>query len=141
MTNDKESTMDDLPPVNPIQAMVDAMSRKWQQERSTSQLTLGKLIAALEKMAPESLVRGLVNPHSYRGYYSDLAFEPQAESVTAAALLADCRNAMGRVFQGYKGGDYVMGETTPMWVSDYGCCGLKLMSMNPDGTIETATDD
>ena len=40
----------------------------------------------------------------------------------------------------YKGGDFVMGALTPMWVAHYGCTGKKLMALNADGTIETADD-
>ena len=33
-----------------MQALVDGMSAQWQRERAATQLTLGALIAALEKM-------------------------------------------------------------------------------------------
>lgn len=48
---------------------------------------------------------------------------------------------MGRVFSGWKGGDYVMGALTPLWVAEKGCCGQKLMAVRADGEIETAEDD
>lgn len=121
-----------------FQAMVDAWSAQMQMERSQSQLTLGELIAKLEAM-PATTPVGLVDPHSYRGYYRDLAFKP-GES-TAGAVLEAARAALGATFQGYKGGDFVMGESTPMWVAPYGCCGLKLMGINPDGSLVTAEDD
>ena len=124
-----------------LQALVDGMSEQWKRERAETQVTLGKLIAALETMPQDAQVANLRNAHSYRGYYSDLAFERAVGMRDAAELLAECRNAMGRVFQGYKGGDYVMGETTPMWVAAYGCCGEKLMALHADGAIETAPDE
>lgn len=129
--------------INPMQAVCDAMSAEWKRERAATQMTLGSLIAALEKLPSDSLVRGLGHAHSYRGYYSDLAFEPQAVSVTADDLLGQCRAAMGRVFKGYKGGDYVMGETTPVWIANYGTTyeAKKLVAINPDGTFETRDDD
>ena len=129
--------------INPMQALCDAMTAEWKRERAATQMTLGTLIASLEKLPPDSLVRGLGHAHSYRGYYSDLAFEPQAVSITAAALLEQCRAAMGRVFEGYKGGDYVMGETTPVWIAHYGttCDAKKLIALNADGSFETRDDD
>ena len=126
--------------MNQIQAMINGMNAQWQRERAETQMTLGKLIVALEAMPADTEIAGLTEPHSYRGYYDDLAFEPQAEKVKAGELLAKCRATMGRVFEGYKGGDFVMGELTPIWVSEYGRCGKKLMALRPDGTIETAED-
>lgn len=83
----------------------------------------------------------LRDEHSYRGYYSDLAFERAPEKVKASDLLATCRNAMGKVYEGYKGGDYIMGELTPIWVAEYGRCGVKLMAIRDDGTLDTVQDD
>ena len=40
-----------------------------------TQLTLGHLIDELEEMLPDATVPDLRHPHSYRGYYDDLAFE------------------------------------------------------------------
>jgi hypothetical protein len=111
------------------------------RERAATQMTLGAMIAALEKMPPETEIDGIGSAISYRGYYSDLAFQPQPEKIKAGDLLAQCRAAMGQVFEGYKGGDFVMGALTPVWIADYGCCGRKIMAINPDGTIETADDD
>ena len=124
-----------------LQALVNGMSAQWQRQRSATQMTLGKLIAALEAIPADVDVAGLGRPHSYRGYYSDLAFEPTEGTVKAADLLAQCKAAMGKVFEGYKGGDFVMGEITPVWVADYGSSGLRLMAVHPDGNIETAPDD
>ena len=124
-----------------LQAMVNGMSAQWQRERSESQMTLGKLIADLEAMPADTEVRGLESAHSYRGYYCDLAFEPIKAKVKVSSLLAECKAAMGKVFTGYKGGDYVMGESTPVWISHYGTTGQKLMAIHKDGTIETADDD
>jgi len=44
---------------------------------------------------------------------------------------------MGKVFQGYKGGDYVMGALTPVWVAEYGCYGERIMSIIETGEIVT----
>jgi hypothetical protein len=125
-----------------LQDLVDDMSAQWQRERAETQMTLGKLITALEEMPEGAEVANLNSADSYRGYYSDLAFEYCPSGIRSASdLLAECRAAMGKTLGGYKGGDFVMGKTTPLWVASYGCCGEKLIALRPDGGIETATDD
>jgi len=127
-----------------LQAMVDGMSAQWSKERAETQMTLGKFISALSEMPQDAPIDVGCDLDSYRGYYSDLAIEPPQEDApkpTVADVLAMCREAMGQVFQGYKGGDYMMGANTPLWIAEYGCCGRKLMSVNPDGTLITAEDD
>jgi hypothetical protein len=124
-----------------LQALVDGMCAQWQRERSETQLTLGKLITELEAMPMHAQVANLRDPDSYRGYYSDLYFERQEGTRPVYDLLADCKSAMGREFTGYKGGKYVMGVRTPLWVATHGCCGQKLMAVRAGGEIETAEDD
>ena len=121
--------------------MINGMSQEWQRERATTQMTLGKLIERLTAMPPETLIEGIGNPHSYRGYYCDLAFERTDERLTAGAALAMCKAAMGQVFEGYKGGDFQMGASTPVWIASYGCCGDKFMGVNDDGTLERLADE
>ncbi|WP_199546634.1 hypothetical protein [Streptomyces sp. N35] len=83
-------------------------------------MNLGELITALEAADPTVTVRrGFTNPHSYRGDYMELAFEPTA-NVSVGAMLADARSALGATFQGYKGGDFEMREYTWCWLSEYG---------------------
>ncbi len=124
-----------------MQALMDGMSAQWQRERAETQMTLGKLIDVLEAMPEGAEVANLNSADSYRGYYSDLAFEQGEGTRPAADLLAECKAAMGQVFCGYKGGDYVMGALTPVWVASYGRCGQKLMALHAGGEIETSEDD
>ena len=123
-----------------LQALMDGMSMHGQRARAKSQMTLGGLIEALEAMPEGMEVENLRNEHSYRGYYMDLSFEQKDGKRLASELLADCKAAMGKVYEGYKGGDFVMGALTPLWIASYGCTGLKLIDMKPDGTIETMED-
>ncbi len=122
-----------------LQDLVDGMSARMQQERAETQMTLGKLIEVLEVM-PNAEVPNLEAAHSYRGYYSDLAFERGVGTRPAADILAECRGAMGRAFTGYKGGDFVMGELTPVWIAAYGSCGEKLTGLDQD-EVRTEPDD
>lgn len=124
-----------------IQDLIDGMSAQWHRDRAETQMTLGNLIAALEAMPEGTEVANLNSAHSYRGYYSDLAFEHNDGTRPAADLLAECKAAMGQVFCGYKGGDYVMDAMTPVWLASYGCCGQKLMALHAGGEVEAAEDD
>jgi len=87
---------------------------------------LGELIKFLEARDPKRVVPlGFAEPHSYRGFYNDLAFEP-AKDVTVGSMLACARDALGRTFQGYKGGDYKMGEYTDVWLAEYSYTGERI---------------
>lgn len=83
-------------------------------------MTLGELIAALEAADPALVLPlGFSHPHSWRGVYSDLAFEPTA-NVTVGAMVADARSALGATYQGHKGGDYTMDAWTDCWLAEDG---------------------
>lgn len=93
-----------------------------QRDRADTGMTLGGLIAELEKLPARRRIR-LGSLGSYRGFYEDLAFEPLHEDEdmpTVGEVLADCRAAIGKAFEGYKGGNYMAGERTPLWVSPWG---------------------
>ena len=83
-------------------------------------MRLDELIAALEAEDPTTVLPlGFSNPHSYRGIYNDLAFEPTA-NVAVGAMLADARSALGATYEGWKGGDYRMKGWTDCWLSEEG---------------------
>lgn len=42
------------------------------------------------------------------------------EKPTVGEFVAVLKNVLGRYFIGYKGGDFTMGKTTPLWVANYG---------------------
>jgi hypothetical protein len=89
-------------------------------------MTLGELIEFLEKYpANQEVPLGFEGPHSYRGYYEDLAFEP-AKNVTVGSMLQCAKDALGQTFCGYKGGDYKMEEYTDVWLSEYGATGESI---------------
>lgn len=112
-------------------------------------MRLGQLIEALEIIAKKPKgeyglpgkdrgvrfeMYSIVPTHlmSYRGYYDQIAVgydmedRPQ-ETVTVEVFLALCKKALGQIFTGYKGGDFVMTADTKVWVANYGHCdGLVL---------------
>ncbi len=101
---------------------------------------LDELIAALEAEDPDKVLPlGFAHPHSYRGYYSELAFEP-ALNVTVGSMLAAARSAKGATHQGWKGGDYAMDGYTECWLAERGSCGesigpvLLALMLAADGT-------
>ena len=57
-----------------------------------NQMTLGKLIQELEKLPKDKLIEKIGKPHSYRGYYSDLAFERQEGTIAIGELLNELKN-------------------------------------------------
>lgn len=110
-----------------LQALVDAMNDTASQERAKYQMTLGGLVTALEGYDPDAWVlydmiegRSPSSPQSYRGYYCDLSLPPRADPIRVSDLLELCREAVGRTFEGYKGGDFTMHSKTPLWASPYG---------------------
>lgn len=125
-----------------LQALVNGMGAMSQTERAKSQMTLGALIGRLEELDPERLVEGMGGLMSYRGYYSDLSFDTGEPPRTVADLLSECRGAMGKVFEGYKGGDFQMGERTPLWIAPYGSTGPRLMALDVStDPIRPVTED
>jgi len=123
-----------------MQKYLNDLSAKGQKERSNTQLTLGELMVFLRTKPDDFTIIGLGEMHSYRGYYSDLSFEPQGNT-TAKKLLAVCVNALSQEFTGYKGGEFYMNKSTPLWVASYGSCGTRLMGINPDGSIDTSLEE
>lgn len=126
---------------NTFQYLIDVLSDAWQRERAQTQMTLGKMVLALKNMPPDALVDTITHPHSYRGYYRDLAFERRDGKITSLAALELCQSAMGKVFEGYKGGEYMMGESTPVWIATRGTTGQRIMQIREDGTFEIAREE
>lgn len=118
-----------------------AMQRA-KEMKTSQQLTLGELILKLEavedKHKPVIFDGGKYHPscvNSWRGAYEELAieYEELSRPWSTKHLLILLRNAIGSTFYGYKGGEYVMGKTTPVWVANYGySCGFR-----EEGGIDT----
>lgn len=91
-------------------------------------MTLGELIDNLKRLDPSLVVEhGFVEPHSYRGYYDELAFEP-ARGMSIRSMLEAAESAVGTTYEGYKGGEYTMHEHTPVHLALYGTTGEPITS-------------
>ena len=113
--------------------------------KDSDQLTLGELILKIEPLIvkQEDIKKrfdeearviydfGGLFPtclDSWRGSYSELALdfkdygykEHQAKPMSVTSFLKMLKEALGKTFVGYKGGDFVMNKHTPIWVSNYG---------------------
>ena len=86
-------------------------------------ITLGKLIEWLEEQDPDLIVKdGFSHPHSDRGCYEELAFDPEPEA-RLGDMLVFAKSALCFAFEGWKGGHYEMNENTPVHIGFFGNCG------------------
>jgi hypothetical protein len=95
-------------------------------ENAMEPMTLGQIIDVLKRkdqtlpvlydfvhFGPEGIA-------SYRGSYEQLALGYSTNRIYVGQLLKLCEDAVGKEFQGWKGGDYIMGRDTPVWVANPG---------------------
>jgi hypothetical protein len=125
-----------------LQHYFDIFSALERGKRQAAQQTLGSLIEQLKCCAAEAQILmddapcALSNPHSYRGYYADLALEPSGAAQRVDELLALLRDCLGETYRGYKGGDYVMESNAPLWIAHWSCEGSRLLRVEVrDGAV------
>jgi hypothetical protein len=90
------------------------------QQNTYGAVTLGQLIDTLT-LADQALVvpDGFGTADSWRGVYAFLRFNPERNTVVAD-MLVNAHLALGKTFQGYKGGDWTMTRDTPCFIDPYG---------------------
>ncbi len=114
-----------------IQKMFDneVEAKRAETMKTSEQLMLTELIAKLMVAEDPNLPivfdsgeQWPMGVDSWRGSYRELAIEytNEEEKLTVAGLLGMLVGAIGETFQGYKGGDYLVGKNTPLWVASYG---------------------
>lgn len=98
----------------------------------SGQLTIGQLIERLKQVKDKSAyVRfnfGHMRPkqiESWRGSYSELAigYSEEGEKESVSDFIGRLKKCIGETFCGYKGGNYIMSENTPIWVANHGEAG------------------
>ena len=113
-------------------------------------MTLGELIERLKESPrqnklhlslPGFPVWGVREPCSYRGYYDQLALQPHHTPASVAEVIAMLEDALGKSFEGYKGGEFIMGHSTRVWIAEYGSSsGMRVYAVEDiDNLIEKYT--
>lgn len=124
-------------------------AKRAEEFKNSPQLSLGELIlifAPILKEQQERVNKGEeeaevmfdfeycfpTHLQSWRGVYAELAFGytfiergsgGDMKPMKVHEFVALLNSAMGTTFEGYKGGDFLMGKTTPLWVANYGNSG------------------
>lgn len=107
----------------------DYMDQINKERIEKGQKTLGDLIEALYKAKTGYILLldgkevKLKDYGSYRGDYSHLylEFEEAATKSVADFVAALEYDILGSLFTGWKGGEFRMIETTPIWIAELGC--------------------
>lgn len=106
--------------------------------KTSDQLTLGEIILKIEPYVPKEKEKkekgedeaivvydfGYFKPktiNSWRGSYAELALDHSEgeEALTVLEFYDLLKETVGKTFTGYKGGDFLMGKNTPVWVANY----------------------
>jgi hypothetical protein len=108
-------------------------------------MTLGELIDTLAYFPADMPVKYETDVRpgefmSWRGVYAELTLVPGGGPMTVGRLLLAAEAADGGTFEGYKGGDFTMSRSTPVWGDDWGeCPGWALHGMKVDGQMLVLT--
>lgn len=123
---------------NEFASALKGMVNQIRQEEfeSSNQLSLGGLIFSFKEYPQDYNVvtlegKTLGETISYRGYYNEIAIEPIEADVlhrSVFEVLKTLQESVGKTFEGYKGGEYTMDESTPIWVASYGCSGKEVIA-------------
>lgn len=131
-----------------IQEYLEAATKKMREASfaNSSQLTLGELLALLEKIpteygsdkSPVSIEFDFGSAYptgfsSWRGAYAEVAInyqlsgydgnDVQFDSKDLKDFVTELRETIGKTFTGWKGGDFTMTADTPVWVANGGNVG------------------
>jgi len=111
--------------------------------------TLGELIEKMEMLDPATLIKMQFSElatdftsHSYRGYYEQLAIYPEFRKVDSPLCVGQfvrfLKTCLNHTYDGWKGGEYTMFETAPVWVSELGeSSGAMLVGLDLNTTVTT----
>ena len=127
------------------------ISERWRRGES---MKLGELIRRLQSFdGNDRIVIDIDGKYhnplclsSFRGYYDQLAIDQTSNDEKKLGIfLKECEEAVGKVFTGWKGGDFTMYEHTLVWVSEIGCCDniiiTDIIYVDSDVVIKTMVND
>lgn len=84
-------------------------------------MNLRGMIELFKSLPQDAILEmGLNNPHSWRGSYEELSFEPAGE-MKVSKVLRVLKSAIGKTYTGYKGGEYRMDKDTLFNIDNVGC--------------------
>ena len=90
----------------------------------SNKMFLYEYIGILESVnSDKKMKHGLGKPHSWRGRYDELAFEP-VKDTTIGDMLSEAYSANGTMYTGWKGGDYQMDLDTLVNIDYEGTCDI-----------------
>jgi hypothetical protein len=90
------------------------------------QMTVGEILAYLSHLPKHKPTRWAFScPHSYRGYYEQVAIMAHDYESTVGGLIEEVTMCLS-TFTGWKGGEYTMDRDTPVWVASAGNTGFPL---------------
>lgn len=123
-----------------IQDLINNVNKATQAQRVNYHVTLGDFIEFLKEVPQgNSSVHfedgtGITHPHSYRGYYSDLAIDGTSVETSVNNVLGLLVRARNREFTAYKGGTYTFDDSTPMWRASWGNTGLPIINVEEEAS-------
>ncbi len=131
-----------------LQSIITNYTQRERQEqfKTSSQLSLGEIILKLEGIKNKKLPVIFdveqyypVGISSWRGSYHELAleYEKNGEPMLLEDFEKMLKQMIGKTLMGYKGGNFLMGKTTPVWVANYGeCKGFRIDDYKDTAVID-----
>lgn len=95
-------------------------------------LTLGELIERLEALGDATVYTLDTQIHSYRGYYDRPAIEPTRATYLASELAKSYKEQIGQIRHGWKGGEYPISDSQPVYYAVEGSTGPNIVALEPD---------
>lgn len=113
------------------------------------QLSLGEIREQLKQFNSYRVVRFVGTEYSpneascYRGSYDELAISYTEKEMTVSAFSKMLKKVLTQNYTGYKGGDYTMWDTTPVWAvrdsSHYSQMAIVSVFLSEDGYVYLGT--
>lgn len=116
-----------------LQTQIDALLAHSRKETlaSSKQLTLGEVLLKINAISANDDCGVVFDGHngvptgidSWRGSYDELALSyDNQDPMKVCDFREMLTNAIGKVYEGYKGGEYKMSRHTPIWVDNWSMC-------------------
>jgi len=116
-----------------LQQIIDSHNKKLSSEAG-AEYNLGDFVKDLEKCDQEAIIKFDDNKKpqdfaSWRGSYCNLALSYEIQEwhhnedffdVKVKDILEKAKDTIGKTFTGWKGGDFLMDESTPIYIANQG---------------------